>query len=150
VRSVTCGHPPPLLLRANHVVTLEASQPAPPLGLAPLLSTTYCTDTCSFCTGALVGVGVGAQDRGDAEVEDLHRAVFRHQDVGGLKAAVGNWHGVRMGHRQRLVGVDVVAQEDPVDELHHQVQLLVRGVEYGVIDLRDAGTPGRRDAGCVR
>lgn len=51
MRSGTCGHPPPLLLRANHVVTLEASQPAPPLGLAPLLSTTYCTDTFSFCTG---------------------------------------------------------------------------------------------------
>ncbi|MEU6656974.1 PP2C family protein-serine/threonine phosphatase [Streptomyces sp. NPDC046900] len=51
VRSVTCGHPPPLLLRADHVVTLEASQPAPPLGLAPLLSTTYCTDTFSFCAG---------------------------------------------------------------------------------------------------
>lgn len=29
VHSVTCGHPPPLLLRVKEVVTLEASQPAP-------------------------------------------------------------------------------------------------------------------------
>jgi serine phosphatase RsbU (regulator of sigma subunit) len=41
VRSVTCGHPPPLLLRANEVVTLQVGQSAPPLGLAPLAETTY-------------------------------------------------------------------------------------------------------------
>ncbi|MFF3518135.1 PP2C family protein-serine/threonine phosphatase [Streptomyces sp. NPDC002573] len=45
VRSVTCGHPPPLLLRANNVVTLETSQPAPPLGLGALTQTTYQLDT---------------------------------------------------------------------------------------------------------
>jgi serine phosphatase RsbU (regulator of sigma subunit) len=41
VRSVTCGHPPPLLLRANDVVTLQVGQSAPPLGLAALAKTTY-------------------------------------------------------------------------------------------------------------
>ncbi|MEU1597983.1 PP2C family protein-serine/threonine phosphatase [Streptomyces sp. NPDC005708] len=45
VRSVTCGHPPPVLLRANDVVTLETSQPAPPLGLGALTQTTYQLDT---------------------------------------------------------------------------------------------------------
>jgi serine phosphatase RsbU (regulator of sigma subunit) len=48
VRSVTCGHPPPLLLRANEVLTLEASQPSPPLGLAVLAKTFYHLDTFSF------------------------------------------------------------------------------------------------------
>ncbi|MGW2939989.1 PP2C family protein-serine/threonine phosphatase [Streptomyces sp. NPDC001156] len=48
VRSVTCGHPPPLLLRANDVVTLEAGQPAPPLGLGALAQTTYHLDTFSL------------------------------------------------------------------------------------------------------
>ncbi|MEU6325079.1 PP2C family protein-serine/threonine phosphatase [Streptomyces sp. NPDC047009] len=45
VRSVTCGHPPPLRLRPNEVMALEASQPAPPLGLAALTRTTYHLDT---------------------------------------------------------------------------------------------------------
>ncbi|MEV6296832.1 PP2C family protein-serine/threonine phosphatase [Streptomyces sp. NPDC051896] len=45
VRSVTCGHPPPLLLRAHDVVPLEARQPAPPLGLGALTQTTFHLDT---------------------------------------------------------------------------------------------------------
>ncbi|MFE4963162.1 PP2C family protein-serine/threonine phosphatase [Streptomyces sp. NPDC056660] len=48
MRSVTCGHPPPLLLRANDVVTLEAGQPAPPLGLGTMAQTTYHLDTFSL------------------------------------------------------------------------------------------------------
>ncbi|MFI9273066.1 PP2C family protein-serine/threonine phosphatase [Kitasatospora sp. NPDC052896] len=48
VRSITCGHPPPLLLRANEVVTLDASQPAPPLGLGMLTETTYHLETFGF------------------------------------------------------------------------------------------------------
>lgn len=45
VRSVTCGHPPPLLLRAHDVGILEAGQPAPPLGLGALVQTTFHLDT---------------------------------------------------------------------------------------------------------
>ncbi|MFD7020938.1 PP2C family protein-serine/threonine phosphatase [Streptomyces sp. NPDC059928] len=33
---VSCGHPPPLLLRGNRVVSLDIDHPAPPLGLADL------------------------------------------------------------------------------------------------------------------
>ncbi|MEN3539051.1 PP2C family protein-serine/threonine phosphatase [Microbispora sp. ZYX-F-249] len=33
VRVITCGHPPPLLLHGNRVLTLEPDQVAPPLGL---------------------------------------------------------------------------------------------------------------------
>ncbi|MCQ4042745.1 PP2C family protein-serine/threonine phosphatase [Streptantibioticus rubrisoli] len=48
VRSVTCGHPSPLLLRANDIVPMEASHPAPPLGLAQLTKVTYHVDTFSM------------------------------------------------------------------------------------------------------
>ncbi|MFD9285757.1 PP2C family protein-serine/threonine phosphatase [Streptomyces mirabilis] len=48
MRSVTCGHPPPLLLRANDVATLEAGQPVPPLGLGTMARTTYHLDTFSL------------------------------------------------------------------------------------------------------
>lgn len=33
---LSCGHPPPLLLRGEEVVALQVAQPAPPLGLASL------------------------------------------------------------------------------------------------------------------
>ncbi|WP_329466759.1 PP2C family protein-serine/threonine phosphatase [Streptomyces sp. NBC_01431] len=33
---VSCGHPPPLLLRGNRAVSLDVDHPAPPLGLADL------------------------------------------------------------------------------------------------------------------
>ncbi|WP_433430252.1 PP2C family protein-serine/threonine phosphatase [Nonomuraea sp. CA-141351] len=33
---VSCGHPPPLLLHAGRVISLDSSQPAPPLGLGGL------------------------------------------------------------------------------------------------------------------
>lgn len=38
---VSCGHPPPLLLRQGGVISLEASRPAPPLGLAALCDPRY-------------------------------------------------------------------------------------------------------------
>jgi Stage II sporulation protein E (SpoIIE) len=36
VHLISCGHPPPLLLRAGTVTTLHVPQPLPPLGLGPL------------------------------------------------------------------------------------------------------------------
>ncbi|MEV6263503.1 PP2C family protein-serine/threonine phosphatase [Streptomyces sp. NPDC051784] len=36
VRLVSCGHPPPLLLRAGRVHTLHPTEPGPPLGVGPL------------------------------------------------------------------------------------------------------------------
>ncbi|MFF1834669.1 PP2C family protein-serine/threonine phosphatase [Streptomyces sp. NPDC058231] len=48
---VSCGHPPPLLLRAGRVSALEVAEPDPPLGLAPLLVTEFTTETFTFDIG---------------------------------------------------------------------------------------------------
>lgn len=48
VRSVICGHPPPMLLRGNEIVLLDGERPAPPLGLATLTDTIYRLGTFSF------------------------------------------------------------------------------------------------------
>ncbi|MFF9125012.1 PP2C family protein-serine/threonine phosphatase [Streptomyces sp. NPDC014889] len=45
VQMVTCGHPPPLLLRNRRVTTLRVTCPAPPLGLGELTHPGYRVDT---------------------------------------------------------------------------------------------------------
>jgi serine phosphatase RsbU (regulator of sigma subunit) len=54
VQMVTCGHPPPLLLRDRQVTTLHASAPAPPLGLGELTSPKYRVDTFLLEPGDLL------------------------------------------------------------------------------------------------
>ncbi|MEU1622429.1 PP2C family protein-serine/threonine phosphatase [Streptomyces sp. NPDC005722] len=44
VRTVSCGHPPPLLLRDGRVTALAGPAPAPPLGLAGLDAAAYRED----------------------------------------------------------------------------------------------------------
>ncbi|MET8328243.1 PP2C family protein-serine/threonine phosphatase [Streptomyces sp. NPDC005181] len=51
LRLVSCGHPPPLLLRAGEVLSLEVREPAPPLGLAQLLAPAFTAETFAFGTG---------------------------------------------------------------------------------------------------
>ncbi|GAA1949693.1 PP2C family protein-serine/threonine phosphatase [Kitasatospora viridis] len=48
IQIINCGHPPPLLLHHGRVLSLEASRPAPPLGLGNLLETQYHPDYFSF------------------------------------------------------------------------------------------------------
>ncbi|MEU6017037.1 PP2C family protein-serine/threonine phosphatase [Streptomyces sp. NPDC047515] len=48
---VSCGHPPPLLLRAGEVIPLDVRVPAPPLGLAHLLVTEHMAQTFTFDVG---------------------------------------------------------------------------------------------------
>ena len=48
VHVVSCGHPPPLLLRGPQVLALHATRPAPPLGLGELTSAAYHVDTFTF------------------------------------------------------------------------------------------------------
>ncbi|MFE9425051.1 PP2C family protein-serine/threonine phosphatase [Kitasatospora sp. NPDC006697] len=48
IQVINCGHPPPLLLHAGQVLTLEASRPAPPLGLGGLMEPQYWPDFFSF------------------------------------------------------------------------------------------------------
>ncbi|MFF7146091.1 PP2C family protein-serine/threonine phosphatase [Streptomyces nodosus] len=44
VQMVTCGHPPPLLLRNRRVTALRVTSPAPPLGLGELTHPSYHAD----------------------------------------------------------------------------------------------------------
>lgn len=105
---------------------------------------------------------VGAQNRRDTEVEDLHCAVASDEDVARLEVPVDHRHVVRVrqhgrdlradggrpADRQRPVGVEVGGQRYAVDELHHQEQPLVRRVEHRVVHLRHAGVlDARGDAG---
>ncbi|MEU8960642.1 PP2C family protein-serine/threonine phosphatase [Streptomyces sp. NPDC048491] len=54
VHLVNCGHPPPLLLRREGVVTLEVDQPAPPLGLAGLAESQLATQSFPFEPGDIL------------------------------------------------------------------------------------------------
>ncbi|MEE1671068.1 PP2C family protein-serine/threonine phosphatase [Streptomyces sp. WAC07094] len=45
MRTVSCGHPPPLLLRDHRITTLSSRAPAPPLGLASLDPAAYRQNT---------------------------------------------------------------------------------------------------------
>ncbi|MFJ4551699.1 PP2C family protein-serine/threonine phosphatase [Streptomyces sp. NPDC088817] len=51
VQMVTCGHPPPLLLRNWQAITLRATHPAPPLGLGELTRPDYRVDTFTLEPG---------------------------------------------------------------------------------------------------
>ncbi|MET8125811.1 PP2C family protein-serine/threonine phosphatase [Streptomyces sp. NPDC005065] len=54
VQLVNCGHPPPMLLRAGHVRTLEVSEPALPLGLGAPSESEYRVETFDFAPGDLL------------------------------------------------------------------------------------------------
>ncbi|MCD0480844.1 serine/threonine-protein phosphatase [Streptacidiphilus sp. ASG 303] len=51
VHLLTCGHPPPLLLRHGTAVSLDARRPDPPLGLGSLLPDTGAVDVFPFRKG---------------------------------------------------------------------------------------------------
>ncbi|MFE2059435.1 PP2C family protein-serine/threonine phosphatase [Streptomyces sp. NPDC059446] len=51
LRLVSCGHPPPLLLRAGRVHTLDATEPGPPLGVGPLSEVPPTEDVFAFLAG---------------------------------------------------------------------------------------------------
>lgn len=53
-RMVSCGHPPPLLLRARGVTVLHPTTPAPPLGLRGLPSPGQHTDRFTFAHGDML------------------------------------------------------------------------------------------------
>ncbi|MEU5658494.1 PP2C family protein-serine/threonine phosphatase [Streptomyces sp. NPDC047737] len=54
VHMIDCGHPPPVLLRDGCASTIEASRPAPPLGLGDLARPQYHIDTFTFEAGDLL------------------------------------------------------------------------------------------------
>ncbi|WP_435840831.1 PP2C family protein-serine/threonine phosphatase [Streptomyces cinnamoneus] len=51
---VSCGHPPPLLLRDGRVTPLKVSQPAPPLGLAEFAPADIAVESYGFEPGDVV------------------------------------------------------------------------------------------------
>ncbi|KUJ69449.1 protein phosphatase [Streptomyces albus subsp. albus] len=51
---INCGHPPPLLLRAGRVTSLEVSQPALPLGLTEFAPSAFAAESFAFEPGDLV------------------------------------------------------------------------------------------------
>lgn len=54
VRLISCGHPPPLLLRGGRVVPLEVDHPAPPLGLTQFVDTGFAPQSFSFEPGDMI------------------------------------------------------------------------------------------------
>ncbi|MEW1688481.1 PP2C family protein-serine/threonine phosphatase [Streptomyces sp. NPDC091265] len=54
LRLVSCGHPPPLLLRAGRVCPLDATEPVPPLGLGRLTAGRIEEDVFSFDAGDML------------------------------------------------------------------------------------------------
>ncbi|WP_067177928.1 PP2C family protein-serine/threonine phosphatase [Microtetraspora niveoalba] len=75
MRMVTCGHPPPLLLRRGEVTPLHARRPAPPLGLGELTAVEYLVDTLlvrHLRAGLLAHVGGHLAD--DAAMVAIQRA----------------------------------------------------------------------------
>jgi serine phosphatase RsbU (regulator of sigma subunit) len=70
VRLVTCGHPPPLLLRGRRVLSLQVARPAPPLGMGELTTGDLVMETFPYENGDLLvfytdGV-IEARDRSGA------------------------------------------------------------------------------------
>ncbi|MEU4997946.1 PP2C family protein-serine/threonine phosphatase [Streptomyces sp. NPDC021622] len=51
---IDCGHPPPVVLRDGRAMTLDADQPAPPLGLGELVHGAHHVDTFKFEEGDLL------------------------------------------------------------------------------------------------
>ncbi len=48
---VSCGHPPPLLLRDGRALPLDVDRPSPPLGLAGLVESSVTAQTFAFAAG---------------------------------------------------------------------------------------------------
>ncbi|MEU3905647.1 PP2C family protein-serine/threonine phosphatase [Streptomyces goshikiensis] len=51
---ISCGHPPPLLLRGGQVIALEVDHPAPPLGLTQFVESGFAAQTFAFEPGDVV------------------------------------------------------------------------------------------------
>lgn len=54
VRMISCGHPPPVVLREGRPTTMNARRPAPPLGLGELARSRHHVDSFPFGPGDLL------------------------------------------------------------------------------------------------
>nr|WSX53054.1 serine/threonine-protein phosphatase [Streptomyces sp. NBC_00974] len=76
LRLVSCGHPPPLLLRGGRVVPLLVDHPAPPLGLSELVDTGFAAQSFAFEPGDVVLLYTD----GVSEARDASGAFFALQE----------------------------------------------------------------------
>ncbi|MET9960697.1 PP2C family protein-serine/threonine phosphatase [Streptomyces sp. NPDC006326] len=119
VHLVSCGHPPPLLLRGGQVVPLEVDHPAPPLGLTQYVDSGYAVQSFSFEPGDVVllytdGV-IEARDRAGSFYPLPERATGRSGDgpaalLGHLCAdLLSHAPGGRLGDDAAMVAIERVA-----------------------------------------
>ncbi|MEU8509991.1 PP2C family protein-serine/threonine phosphatase [Kitasatospora sp. NPDC048722] len=72
VRLIDCGHPPPLLLRADGITPLAADHPAPPLGLGELAPGEYQVEVFPFRPGDRLLIYTD----GVIEARDAHKRFY--------------------------------------------------------------------------
>ncbi|WP_405935347.1 serine/threonine-protein phosphatase [Streptomyces sp. NBC_00726] len=72
VHMVSCGHPPPVVLRDGRPLTMDAASPAPPLGLGGLSHPSYHIDSFRFVPGDLLLLYTD----GVTEARDASRAFY--------------------------------------------------------------------------
>ncbi|MEV6332902.1 PP2C family protein-serine/threonine phosphatase [Streptomyces sp. NPDC051909] len=120
VRLVNCGHPPPLLLREGRVITLDASDASPPLGLSDVLSPDVTVETFPFDVGDVLLLYTD----GVVEARDHTRAFYPLAErlpawagedpptlLARLRADLQAYAGGHLGDDAALVAVERLAPE---------------------------------------
>ncbi|WP_245984444.1 SpoIIE family protein phosphatase [Streptomyces tateyamensis] len=120
IQVINCGHPPPLLLHAGQVHSLDAARPAPPLGLGGLVEPRYEADVFPFAGGdrlLLYTDGVVEARNGDRDFYPLTErirawaterpaALLQH-----LRRDLLGYAGGRLGDDAAMVALERVAAE---------------------------------------
>lgn len=99
VHMISCGHPPPLLLRRGTASTLCVCEPAPPLGLGAFSDVTYAQSTFPFARGD----GLVLYTDGVSEARDGGGAFYP------LAERAAAWAGQRPDRLLRKISDDLVA-----------------------------------------
>ncbi|WP_457032697.1 PP2C family protein-serine/threonine phosphatase [Kitasatospora sp. P5_F3] len=99
IHLVDCGHPPPLVLRAGKVRSLEVGQPAPPLGLTGLVGADFVVETFAFEPGDIALLYTD----GVIEARDQSGAFYP------LAERIASWPPCDPGTLLRRLSADLVA-----------------------------------------
>lgn len=98
LRLVSCGHPPPLLLRSGRVHTLDATEPGPPLGVGALSPDGPTEDVFSFRAGDVLLLYTD----GVTEARDRSGRFYP------LAERVGSWAGLGPGQLLEHMRADLL------------------------------------------